>query len=125
MGDLGKTIIFIVTLFIMLFAFSIFGDKHQSVLNQYEPYQEVRPTNYYDTEIVYLKSIDCTITEQVKKPYVLVTASSKVGYSYDDPNFKVIDYGSYKEIDSLKCLRYKQMQWKMYHLDKLNEKSCK
>jgi len=37
---------------------------------------------------------------------------------------EVIDYGTYREIDRLKCIRYKQMQWKMYHLEKLNEKSC-
>ena len=124
MEDLGKILVFIGVLFIMLFSFSIFGDTHQSVLNQYEPYQIVRPTNYFDTEEIYLKSIDMSMNQQIKKPYALITQSEEVGFG-NKPTFETIDYGTYHEIDSLKCIRYKQMQWKMYHLEKLNEKNCK
>jgi hypothetical protein len=123
MEDLSKIMLFIGMLFLFLITFSMYGYEQSSVLAPYDPYQEVRPTNHFDTEVIYLKSIDVNMDERVKKPYALITQSEKTIYG-EEPTFETIDYGTYNEIDSLKCVRYKQMQWKLYHLDKLNEKSC-
>jgi len=127
MGEVGKAIVFVGTVFILLICiiFLSIGVSDNSVLEIYKPYQSVRPITIYDTESYYDDFLDMYRDRPITKPYMLVTASSEVGYSYSEPNFKVIDYGTYHEIDSLKCVRYKQMQWKMYHLDKLNEKICK
>lgn len=123
MEDFKKIVIFIGFMFLTLISLTILGNSKKSVLSNYSPIQEVRATNDFDTEEIYLEYIECSISERVKKPYVLTTISEETSYG-SEPTFKTVDYGTYKEIDSLKCLRYKQMQWKMYHLDKLNEKSC-
>jgi hypothetical protein len=123
MDDLKKIVVFIGMVFLLLFSFTMLGKSQESILANYEPYQIVRPTNHFDTEEIYLKSIDMSMNERVKKPYALITQSEETIYG-EEPTFETIDYGTYHEIDSLKCVRYKQMQWKLYHLDKLNEKSC-
>ena len=123
MEDIGKIILFIGMIFALLFSFTMLGKSQEDILVNYNPHQEVRPTNHFDTEVFYLKSIDMSMNEQVKKPYALITQSEECGFG-EEPTFETIDYGTYHEIDSLKCIRYKQMQWKLYHLDKLNEKSC-
>lgn len=108
MSDLGRLGLFIGIIFTTLLSISFVSGLYDSVLIPYEPIQTVYPC------------------ENHKKPYMMVTKSDD--YSdlyYVEPKYKVVDYGTYHEIDSLKCVRYKQMQWKMYHLDKLNEKSCK
>ena len=122
MENLIKITFFIFSFTLVLMCLLIGSDG--SVIAPYEPYQSVRPTTREDTESYYYDYFKMYMDRPITKPYMLVTASSEVGYSYSDPNFKVIDYGTYHEIDSLKCVRYKQMQWRMYHLDKLSKKSC-
>jgi hypothetical protein len=108
MSDLGRLSIFIGIMFITLFSISFVSSFYDSVLQPYEPIQLVFPSKNH------------------KKPYVMVTKSDDYSdFYYVEPRYKVVDYGTYHEIDSLKCIRYKQMQWKMYYLDKLREKSCK
>jgi hypothetical protein len=123
MGDLKKIILFIGMVFALLFCFTMLGKSQEDVLVNYDPIQSVRPTNNNDIVDVYDTLCDFTFHERVKKPYVLITESEEAEFM-EEPTFRMIDYGTYREIDSLKCIRYKQMQWKMYHLDKLNEKSC-
>jgi len=124
MEDLGKIMLFVGMLFVLLITFSIFGYKQANVLSPYKPYQAVRPTTIDDSVEVYDSIIHCTQNKIVTKPYVLVTMSEDGGWA-TKAIYKYIDYGTYREIDSVKCIRYKQMQWKMYQLEKLNEKSCK
>lgn len=122
MGDFKKIVGFIILVFALLFGLAMLGKAQEDVLANYNPIQSVRPTTAEDRVEVYDSIIEFYTHERVRKPYVLVTQSEDDRYV--QPKFRVIDYGTYKEIDSLKCIRYKQMQWKMYHLEKLNEKSC-
>ena len=123
MDDLKKILVFIGMVFLLLFTFTMLGKSQEDILINYDPIQTVRPTTYNDKVEVYDSLIDFTVMRRVTKPYVLITESEEAEFM-EEPTFKTIDYGTFKEIDSLKCIRYKEMQWKMYHLDKLNEKSC-
>jgi hypothetical protein len=110
----------------MLFGLAMLGKSQESVLAPYEPIQAVRPTNKMDTESYYDTYLQMFRDRPItNKPYMLVTSSEEQESFGSDPTYIIVDYGTYHEIDSLKCVRYKQMQWKLYHLDKLNEKSCK
>ena len=123
MEDLKRIVIFIGFVFVLLFGLTMLGISNESVLAPYEPIQTVRPTTHNDRVEVYDSLIDFNVMRRVTKPYVLVTESEKAEFM-EEPTFRMIDYGTYREIDSLKCIRYKQMQWKLYYLDKLKEKSC-
>ena len=123
MGDFKKILLIVSFVFVLLISFTIFSTVTANPLSKYKPYQVVRPTRFDDRVEVYDSIIDFTFSKRVKKPFVLITESEERDL-LDAPTYKVVDYGTYREIDSIKCIRYKQMQWKMYRLDKLNEKSC-
>ena len=120
MKELKQIILFFLLFFGLIIFFIVYGNTNGNDLTEYEPIQIVRPTTNDDEVLVYDSILEFMVTETVNKPYVLVTQSEES----DIPNFKIVDYGTYREIDSLKCIRYEQMQWKMCYLDKLNEKSC-
>ena len=122
MGDIYKILGFIGLIFVLLFSLAMLGKSQENVLNNINPIQSVRATNNFDFESYYDTTFDMTSYRQIKKPYILITESESNGI--DEPTYKFVDYGTYKEIDSLKCVRYKQMQWKIYFLNKLNEKDC-
>ena len=123
MGDFKRMVIFIFMVFAILLGLSLLAKSQEGILVPYEPYQTIRPTTYIDVVEVYDSIIDFKISERVNKPYALITSSEEGGWN-TNPIYSFVDYGTYREIDSLKCIRYKQMQWKMYYLDKLNEKDC-
>lgn len=123
MEDLKKILVFIGMVFLLLFSFTMLGKSQEDVLVNYNPHQEIRPTNRYDRVEFFDTTLEIMMTKPVTKPYVMITDSEEPNDS-DEPTYRVIDYGTYHEIDSLKCIRYKQMQWKLYYLDKLKEKSC-
>ena len=108
-------LLFILGVFAILIAFITYAIKTNSPLDMIDIYQTVSVNNPSEIDVKYYHTS--------KKPYMLVTSSEDVEDVYPyDPRFKVVDYGTYHEIDSLKCLRFKQMKWKVYHLEKLNKK---
>ena len=124
MSDLGRVAVFIGIMFVTLFTISYVSSFYDSVLEPYEPIQSVRPTTTEDKVEIY-DADGWSYDKRINKPYLLITKSDESSeFYYKKPRFVTFDYGTFKEIDSLKCVRYKQMQWKMYKLDKLNEKSC-
>lgn len=124
MVDLRKIIFFIAMVFAILLGLALLGKSQKGILAPYEPYQKVIKTDDTDYEFYYDTIFEFSCIRRINKPYKLITVSDKEAYMYSEPNFRTEDYGTYHEIDSLKCIRYKQMQWKMYYLDKLNEKDC-
>ena len=108
-------LLFILGVFAVFIAYSI---NTNTPLDSIDVYQTVSVNNpsWFDIEYRHASN----------KPYMLVTSSDKNQEPYVSyqPRFRVVDYGTYHEIDSLKCLRLKQMKWDIYHLEKLNKKSC-
>jgi hypothetical protein len=110
-------LVFILGVFAMLIVFIAYAISTNSPLDNIDVYQTVS-VNKADAFDIRFRGIS-------NKPYILVTSSEDVEDVYPyDPRFKIVDYGTYHEIDSLKCLRFKQMKCKVYHLEKLNEKTC-
>jgi hypothetical protein len=123
MEDFKKIILFIAIVFVILVSLSLLAKSQEGVLVPYRPHQTIRPTTNNDTELYYDTLSESYRHVPINRGYVLITMSEDGGWA-TLPIYKTVDYGTYHEIDSLKCVRYKQMQWKMYYLDKLNEKDC-